>query len=185
MNIDCHICHARYHMDPALFKGAKGIRFRCRRCGNSLDVLNPMGIALDRHGVNGTSFSRDPSDSRGIEPAVSPAGQEQSTSPETGMTPPAGETAGLSREDGEGKESWEEMFRKPPPASMDERAQRMFSLPFLKSPGKARRSSLIVLVIFLLLFIGGSAYVFFTGGGEGMLSDIGRNLVDVVLYFQS
>jgi predicted Zn finger-like uncharacterized protein len=185
MNIDCHICHTRYHMDHALFKGSKGVRVRCRKCGNFLDVFNPVGIASDRIVENDTSFSRDPSDNRGIEPAVSPAGQGQSPAPEMKSTLPVGEPACLSQENGEEEEAWEEIFRKPLPVSADAHAPPMFSLPFLKSPGKARWSSLVVLVFFLLLFIGGSAYLFFTPVGKGMLSGIGRDLADTVLHFRS
>jgi predicted Zn finger-like uncharacterized protein len=185
MNIDCHICHSRYHMDPALFRGAKGVRVRCRKCGNSLDIVNPMGIEPDRIVENDTSFSRDPSDNIGIEPAVSPAGQGQSIFPEMKSTLPAGEPASLSREDGEKEEAWEEIFRKPLPESADAHAPLTSSLPFRKSSGKARRSSLVVLVFFLLLFVGGSAYLFFITVGKGILSGIDKDLTDTVLYFRS
>jgi hypothetical protein len=154
-------------MDHALFKGAKGIRVRCRRCGNSLDVLNPVGIASDRNVVNDTSFSRDPSGNNGIEPAVSLAGQEQSTPPEMELTLPVGEPACLSQEDGEEEKSWEEILRKPLPVSAKGLSRPTF-----------RGSSLIVLFIFLLLFVGGSAYLIFTKVGKGMLSGIGQNLAD-------
>jgi len=137
MNIDCNTCHARYHVDPALFKGAKGMRVRCRRCGNFLSVLNP--------------------DNSDIEPAVSLAGQEQSTPPAMEWMLTEGEPAPRSQEDGE--ESWEELFRKPPPASGYPHAPLMFYPPFPKSPEKARSrpkfrwSSLIFLCVFLFLVV--------------------------------
>ena len=155
MHIDCHGCHARYHMDLALFKGAKGIRLRCRKCGNSLDVLNPGEIGSDGNVLNDTSFSRDPSDNSGIEPAC------------------------LSREDGEDEESGEENWRK----TLSGLAETHAPLP--KSPAKSWWSSLIVLFIFLLFFVGGSAYLIFTKVGKGMLSGIGRNLTDAVTFFRS
>ena len=159
IHIDCPICHARFHMDLALFKGAKGIRLRCRKCGNSLDVSNPAGI--------------------GIEPAVSLDGQEQSTSTEMELTLPAGEPACLSREDGEDEESGEENWRKTLLVLAETHA------PLPKSPAKSWWSSLIVPFIFLLLFACGSTYFIFTKGGKGMLSGIGRNLADTVTFLRS
>jgi predicted Zn finger-like uncharacterized protein len=155
MHIDCHGCHARYHMDLALFKGAKGIRFRCRKCGNSLDVSNPAGIGSDRNVVNDTSFSRDPSDNSGIEPAC------------------------LPQEDGEDEESGEENWRKTLLVLAETHA------PLPKSPAKAWWSSLIVPFLFLLLFACGSTYFIFTKGGNGMLSGIGQNLADTVTFLRS
>ena len=179
IHIDCHICHARYHMDPALFKGAKGIRLRCRKCGNSLDVLNPVEIGSDGNVPNDESFSRDPSGNSGIEPAVSLAGQEHSTPPEMGMTLPAGEPASLSREDVEDEKFGEENWRNTLSGLAEAHA------PSVKSPAKARWSPLIVFFIFLLLFVGGSAYFIFTKVGKGMLSGIGQNLADAVMFFRS
>jgi len=168
MNIDCHKCRARYRMDHALFKGAKGMRVRCRRCGNSLYVLNPGEIASDRSMV-----------------------QEQSTPPEMECTLPVGEPAPLSQEDGEEEESLEEIWRKPLLVSADAHAPRIFYPPLPKSPEKApsrltfRWSSLIVLCIFFLLFVGGSAYLIFNPVGKGILVGIGRNLADAATFFRS
>jgi hypothetical protein len=155
IHIDCHGCHARYHMDLALFKGAKGIRCRCRKCGNSLDVLNPAGIGSDGNVLNDTSFSRDPSDNSGIEPAC------------------------LSREDGEDEEFGEENWRKTLLVLAETHA------PLPKSSAKAWWSSLIAPFIFLLLFACGSTYFIFTKVAKGMLSGIGRNLADTVTFFRS
>ena len=174
MNIYCHICHARYHIDHALFQGAKGIRVRCRKCGNSLDILNPVGIASDRNVVNDTSFSRNPSANSGVEPAVSLAGQEQSSPLEMALTLPAGEPACLSQENGKDMEFWEEILKNPLPVSTKGRSR-----PTLRWP------SLIVLCIFLILFVGVSAYLIFTTLGKGILSGIGRDLADAVLLFRS
>lgn len=168
INIDCHKCHARYHMDPALFKGAKGMRVRCRRCGNSLDVLNPGKIASDRNVV-----------------------QEQLTPPEMGHTLPAGEPVPLSQEDGEKEESLEEFWSKPLLVSANAHAPPMFSPPFPNIPEKAhsrptfRWSSLIALCLFLLLVAGGSAYLIFTPAGKGILAGIGQDLANAVTFFRS
>ena len=157
MNIDCNTCRARYHVDSALFKGAKGMRVRCRRCGNSLYVLNPGEISSDRNAVNDTSTPWNPSDNSGIEPAVSLAGQEQSTPPEMARMLPEGEPAPRSQEDGEKEESLEELFRKPLPASGYPNAPFLFYPPLPKSTEKARSrrkfrwSSLFFRCIFLLL----------------------------------
>jgi len=89
IHIECPVCHAHYHVGLALFKGAKGIRFRCRKCGNSLDVLHPAGIGPDGNVPNDTSFFREPSGSSDTQPTVSLGGLEQSTSTEMEwMLPP-------------------------------------------------------------------------------------------------
>jgi hypothetical protein len=179
IHIDCHVCHACYHMDLALFKGAKGIRLRCRKCGNSLDVLNPAGIGSDGNFLNDTSFSRVPSGDRGFEPYVSLDGQEPSTSAEMELTLPAGEPASLSREDGEDEEPGEEIWGN----ILSELADAHVPLP--KSPARARWSPLIILFLLFLFFVGGSAYLIFTKVGKGMLSGIGQNLADTVTFFRS
>jgi hypothetical protein len=161
-------------MDPALFKGAKGIRVRCRKCGNSLDVLNPVRIGSDRNVVNDTSFSRDPSDISGIEHAVPLAEQEPSTSTEMELTVPVREPACLSQEDGEEEESRKDILRYTLPVSAKGRSHPTW-----------RCSPLTVLFIFLLLFVGGSAYLIFTKVGKGMLSGIAQNLADAILFFRS
>ena len=168
MKIDCQKCHARYHMDPALFKGAKGMRVRCRRCGNSLDVLNPGVIAPDRNVV-----------------------QEQSTPPEMGYTLPAGESAPLSQEDGEKEETFEEFWRKPLLVSANTHAPPIWS-SVVPRPGAIRLSrnpwkkpALIFLCVFLLLVAGGSAYLIFTPAGKGILAGIGQDLANAVTFFRS
>ena len=179
IHTECPVCHAHYHVALALFKGAKGIRFRCRRCENSLDVLHPAGTGPDRDVPNDTSFPRVPSGESGIEPAVSLDGQEQLPSMEGKLTLPAGEPEWFSPEDGEDERSREETWGK------------IFSVmangPLLvpKSPPRSRRSSLIVPFLFLLLVVGGFAYLTFTEGGQGMLSGIARSLADTVTLFRS
>ena len=191
MNIDCHICHARYHLEHALFKGTKGIRVRCRRCGNSLYFLNPARTALDRNAVNDKSFSRDPFDNSGIKPSVSLPGQEQSTPPEMEWTLSVEEPAPLSQENGEEEESREEIFRKTLPGSAYPHAPLMWS-SVVPRPGAIRLSrnprekpALIFLCVFLLLVVGGSAYLFLNTAGEGMLSGIGQTLADAIPFFRS
>lgn len=187
MKIDCDKCHARYHMDRTRFQGAKGIRVRCRRCGNSFYVLNTGGTAQERKAADDAY----PSDNRDTEPSVSLAGREQSTSPEMEWTLPSGEPATLSRENGEEEDPWEEIWRKPLPAPANAHAPLMFYPPFPKSPGKDRsrstfrRSSLVVLCIVLLLVACGTAYLVFTPAGEKVLAGIGRDLAEAVTYFQS
>ncbi len=179
VHIDCPICHARYHMNPALFDGAKGIRLRCRKCGNTLDVLNPVGIGPGRDAPNAPPDSRDPSGNRGFDPAVPLAGQERPTPAEMESTLSAGEPARLSREDGEDEESWEEVWRNTLPGLANAHA------PLPESPARARRSPLVVLFLFLLIVVGGSAYLIFTKVGKEMLYDIGQNLADTVRFFRS
>jgi predicted Zn finger-like uncharacterized protein len=179
IHIDCQKCHAHYHVDLALFKGVKGMRLRCRKCGNFLDVLNPAGIGLDENVVDDTAFSRDPSGDRGFEPAASVDGQEQSTSAEMELPFPGGEPASLSREEGEEEKPGDEIWRKILSVLGDA------PVPSPKSPARRRWSSLFFPYILLLLFACGSAYLIFTKAGNGMLSGIGRNLVDTVTFFRS
>jgi len=179
VHIDCPICHARYHMDPALFDGAKGIRLRCRKCGNTLDVVNPVGIGPDRNAPNDPSVSRGSSGNRGNDPAVPLAGQDRPTPAAMESTLPAGEPARLSRVDGEDEESWVEVWRNTLPGL----AEAYTPLP--ESPARASRYPLVVLFLFLLIVVGGSAYLIFTKLGKEMLSDIGRNLADTVRFFRS
>lgn len=40
MTIECHSCHARFRLDDRLFKGSKGMRVRCRKCGEAIVVMN-------------------------------------------------------------------------------------------------------------------------------------------------
>ena len=167
MSIHCHKCHARYHMDQAMFKGAKGVRVRCRKCGNSLYVSNSGEIASDRNVVNDTSFSWDPSDNSGIEPACP------------------------SQENGEDEDPWEEIWRKPLPVSADAHVPSMFYPPFPNSPAKAhsrptfRWSSLIVSFILFLLVACGSAYLIFAPVGKVMPVDNGQDQANAVMFFRS
>jgi len=41
MTIECHSCHTRFHLDDSLFRGSKGMRVRCRKCGEAIVVMNP------------------------------------------------------------------------------------------------------------------------------------------------
>ena len=182
IHVECPVCRAHYHVGLALFKGARGIRFRCRRCENSLDVLHPAGTGPNGDGTNDASFPRVPSGRGDIEPAVPLDGQEQLSSTEGELALPAGEPALLSREDVEDGED---------EGSLEENWEKIFSVmtdaPILlpKSPPRTRRTSLIAPFLFLLLVVGGFAYLTFTEGGHGMLSGIARSLADTVTFLRS
>jgi predicted Zn finger-like uncharacterized protein len=45
MIVECPSCHARFRLDESLFQGSKGIRIRCRKCGEGIAVLNPESAA--------------------------------------------------------------------------------------------------------------------------------------------
>ena len=179
IHIECPVCRAHYHVALALFKGAKGIRFRCRRCENSLDVLHPAGTGPDRDVPNDTSYPRGLSDGSGTQTAVSFDGQEQVTSMEGDLTLPSGEQEWLSPEDGKDEGFREETWGK----ILSVMADTPIFLP--KSPPRSRRSSLVVPFLFLLLIVGGFAYLTFTKGGQGMLSGIARSLADTVTFLRS
>ena len=76
MNVDCNNCRARYRLDEAMFKGSKGMQVRCRSCGNFILILNPAEITSGMSVLNQVSASRDHSDKRSTEPAVSLAKKE-------------------------------------------------------------------------------------------------------------
>ena len=179
IHIECPVCHAHYHVALALFKGARGIRFRCRKCENSLDVLHPAGTGPDRDVPNDASFPRGPSDGSGTQPAVSLDGQERLPSTEGELTLPSGEPEWFSPEDGEDEgsreETWEKIF--------SVMADGPVLLP--KSSPRSRRSSLVVPFLFLLIVFGGFAYLTFTKGGQGMLSGIARSLADTITFLRS
>lgn len=177
MNIECDRCHARYRLDPALFRGAREIRVRCRRCGNSWHVLNPTGVESDRVVAN--------------EPDASLAERKRSAAPATERTLPDVESARISREDGEEAKSPVGNRRKMVPASTDDRGPGIFYPPLPKSPDEVPGRTafqwlfLIAVCAFLFLFVGGYAYLVFSPTGKGMLSGIGRTLADIVLLFRS
>ena len=98
MKVDCNNCRARYRLDEAMFKGSKGIQVRCRSCGNSMIVLNPGVIISEMSVLNQVTASRDRSDKRRIDPAVSLARREHSPPPEVGRTTPVEEEARISKE---------------------------------------------------------------------------------------
>jgi predicted Zn finger-like uncharacterized protein len=179
IHIDCPVCHAHFHVGLALFKGAKGIRFRCKKCGNSLDVLHPAGIGTDGNAPVDTSFPHDPSGNSGTQPAAILDGQEQSAFTEGESTLPAGETVFPSLENGEDGESEEEIWRKIHSVMAD--------VPVLvpKPPARSRWFSRIVPFLFLLLFAGGYAYIIFSEVGQEMLSGLGRSLAHTVTLFRS
>ena len=179
IHIECPVCRAHYHVALALFKGARGIRFRCRKCENSLDVLHPAGIGPDRDVPNDAFFPGGPSYGSGTQPAVSLGCQEQLASTEGELTLPSGAPDWFPCEDGEIEgsleENWEKIF--------SVMADGPVLLP--KSPPSPRRSSVIVPILFLLLVVGGFAYLTFTKGGQGMLSGIARSLADTVTFLRS
>jgi hypothetical protein len=108
-----------------------------------------------------------------------------------GRTLPVREPVYLSRGNGKEEDPWRAILNKPLRVSANAPPPTMFYPPFPKSPKKARRrqkfrwSPEIILCIFLLLVVGGSAYLVFTQAGKGMLTGIGRNLADVLMFFRS
>src|SRR3989337_4004716 len=98
MNVDCNNCRARYRLDEAMFKGSKGIQVRCRSCGNSMMGVNPGVIISEMYVLNQVAASRDRSDKRSTEPAVSLARGEHSPPPEVGQATPAAEEVRISKE---------------------------------------------------------------------------------------
>src|SRR4030065_339047 len=98
MNVDCNNCRARYPLDEAMVKGSKGIQVRCRSCGNSMIVLNPGVIISEMYVLNQVASSRDRSDKRSTEPAVSLARGGHYPPPAVGKANPAGGEVRISKE---------------------------------------------------------------------------------------
>ena len=66
MVIECKTCHARFRLDESKIKG-KGVRVRCRKCGEQIMVLNeaasvPQGDAPNQQGAFEESASQASSD---------------------------------------------------------------------------------------------------------------------------
>lgn len=82
MIVECRSCHARFRMDDSLFQGSKGVRVRCRKCGEVTAVRNPK-VSYSPHPTEMRSVS-SPSRSPGSPPddetdvALMPAPAQQS-----------------------------------------------------------------------------------------------------------
>jgi len=162
MNVDCANCRARYRLDEAMFKGSKGMQVRCRSCGNTIIVLNPAEITTGMSVLNQVAASRDHSDKRSTESAVSLAKKEHAPPPEVGQATPVEEPARILQENRGVDDSWVELDGKVPPVSEGAHAPLVFYPPFPKSPPKIPRrrtfnwSFLIPFVFLILLLFGGS-----------------------------
>lgn len=49
MKISCPACHTRFHLDNRLFRGSAGMRVRCRKCGEIIELRNPNAIPSPTH----------------------------------------------------------------------------------------------------------------------------------------
>ena len=191
MNVDCNNCRARYRLDEAMFKGSKGMQVRCRSCGNFILILNPAEITSGMSVLNQVSASRDRSDKRSTEPAVSLAKKEHAPPPEAGQSTPVEEPARIVQENRGVDDSWGELDGKVPPVSEGAPAALVFYPPFPKSPAKIRRrrtfqwSFLIPLVCLILLLFGGSVSLAFTQVGKRVLAGIGQELADAITFFRT
>ena len=191
MNVDCNNCRARYRLDEAMFKGSKGMQVRCRSCGNAILILNPAELASGMPVLNQVAASRDRSDKRSTEPAVSLAKKEHAPPPEAGQSTPVEEPARIVQENRVVDDSWGELESNYPPVPEDAPAALVFYPPFPKSPAKSYRrrmfkwSFLIPIVILILLLFGGSVSLVFTQVGKRVLAGIGQELADVITFFRT
>jgi hypothetical protein len=87
-----------------MFKGARGMAVRCRRCGKSILVLKPEVIASDMFVTDRVASEGDRSGHGSTDPAVSPAKEEYSPPQEVEQVPPVEEQARISRKNREEEE---------------------------------------------------------------------------------
>lgn len=87
MIVECRSCHARFRLDESLFQGSKGIRVRCRKCGEITAVRNPKisfsPQSEEMRSVPSPSPSQRPSpdDKSDVAPLSSPATQSRAVPP--------------------------------------------------------------------------------------------------------
>ena len=113
MIVVCHSCHARFHLDDRLFRGSKGMRVRCRKCGENIVVMNPKAPSspprAEARSVPSPPRSKEPppetkADVARISPSVpqtkaAPHPQEQKTvTPAAAPAPVRLDTAGSGPE---------------------------------------------------------------------------------------
>jgi predicted Zn finger-like uncharacterized protein len=81
----CPSCQARFRLAETLFQGAKGLRLRCRKCGDGIAVLNPATASAEPEPAASPSAEPIPAASP---PAEVERPESLSTEPEPGAAAP-------------------------------------------------------------------------------------------------
>jgi predicted Zn finger-like uncharacterized protein len=140
MNINCENCRASYRLDVAMFKGARGMSVRCRRCGKSILVLKPEEIASDMSVPDRVASEGNRSGYGSTDPAVSPAKEEYSPPQEVEQVPSVEEQARISPKNREEEEySFAEAGKKSPLGPVPPNAFTVLYPLLPKSPPKDLR----------------------------------------------
>ena len=191
MIIKCENCRASYRLDLAMFRGSKGMAVRCRRCGKSIHVLKPEGIASDMSVLDGLAPEGDHSGNGSTEPAVSPAKEEYSPPLEVEQVPPVEEQARILRREWEVEEFSVAEAGKSPPGSVQTFGSIIIYPPFPKSPPENDRRhtfiwpSIVASVLLFILLVGGTVFLVSPSLGKGLLADIGKRIEQVNTIFRS
>ncbi len=183
MIVECRSCHARFRLDERLFKGSKGIRVRCRKCGEITAVRNPEVSFSPQHAemrsvpTPSRSKGPPPNDKADVALLSSPLPQSHAASPPqpriTG-TPDVPISAPRDAAPPERKRPSE-------PPSVDAELSKKIALRqpvYRLIPPKPLRSRPVFLtaVLLILLLIGGAGYLGFTPTGNGLLDRISRGM---------
>jgi predicted Zn finger-like uncharacterized protein len=154
MIVECPSCRARFRLGESLFQGAKGLRLRCRKCGEGIAVLNP-------------AMSSVPPDVPS--PKVEP--EQAAPAPESTVSPPEEVPLGSPFEP--------EASVSVPPAeeAAHEYKKPRQPLPVIvpARPFHARPAVIAVALLFLLI-AGGAGYIGFTASGKEALERLVSNM---------
>jgi predicted Zn finger-like uncharacterized protein len=207
MIVECRFCHARFRMDDSLFQGSKGVRVRCRKCGEITAVRNPkISFSPQRaemRSMSSPSLSQEPPSNGepdvALLPPPAPQSKQVSRPEPKGIVTPTGKTAvpeqmepsAAGNSIGEGIPS--------PPDTVPPGKRRPSEEPSVDAmlskkiavrhpayrlippkPVQSRRGLLIV-VLLILLLIGGAGYLGFTQAGNEVLERISRGMESFLL----
>lgn len=168
MIVACGGCGARFHMDPALFQGSRGVRIRCRKCGERIELLNPE--APPESAADPTP-KPEPAGAATPEPAAEPAHPDVPPWLEAGPGP--GAPPGTAPE----AEAGTAAIRSVPEVHPAEKAARV------RPPGASDRRSprwrTVLLAVSCIFLLAGGAFVFRLAGGGFLFRDAksSRNLL--------
>jgi len=156
MNIKCQHCQARYRLDEAVLKGAKGALVRCRSCGNSILVMIPGETNSDISVLHSVRSSQNHSEINRTDPAVFSSAKEKRSPPsDVGQVFPVEEWECAPEKNREEKESMIGNEKQVPPVSVPDHKPSIFYPPWPKSPSKVRHRrifrwhSIFSMVLFL------------------------------------
>src|SRR3990172_8215247 len=173
MIVECPSCHARFRLDESLFQGSKGIRIRCRKCGEGIAVLNPESAA---------SLPE-------VEPIVSPPEATTVTDSFPPQVPsPIPPTGKMTDEEEKPQQPLHQFFPAPSPPQepspipptgkmTDEEETPQQPLDeFAPAPPFHKRPTVIAVAFLVLLIAGGVGYFGFTASGQEALERLVVNV---------